>query len=239
MRYFPKRCLFVLLFLSIFNQVKSQEANNVIKLNPKEFAAKTDSLSNILILDVRTEEEYKNGHLLNAKNLNIKETSFEKNIKELNKNKPVFVYCLSGGRSANAVKILKEEGFKEIYELEGGILNWRAAQLPEIKNEVNTSKKLSLTEFKKLLNTDKLVLVDYYADWCAPCKKMEPYLKEIEKEMKETVKVIRLNADNHPELMKTLKVKGLPYLHIYKNQKLIWKNEGFIEKDELVKNLNL
>jgi thioredoxin 1 len=239
MRYFPKRFLFVLLFLSIFNQVKSQEANNVIKLNPKEFAAKTDSLSNILILDVRTEEEYKNGHLLNAKNLNIKETSFEKNIKELNKNKPVFVYCLSGGRSANAVKILKEEGFKEIYELEGGILNWRAAQLPEIKNEVNTSKELSLTEFKKLLNTDKLVLVDYYADWCAPCKKMEPYLKEIEKEMKETVKVIRLNADNHPELMKTLKVKGLPYLHIYKNQKLIWKNEGFIEKDELVKNLNL
>lgn len=230
----------IITLLTFSNQLKAQELNTLIKLNPNEFAAKADSLKEHVILDVRTEEEYKNGHLLNAKNINIREDSFVQNIKELNKNKPVFVYCLSGGRSANAVKILKEQGFNEIYELEGGILNWRAAEFPEVKNTVNELPvELSLKDFKKLLNTDKLVLIDYYADWCAPCKLMEPYLNEIEQEMKENVKVIRLDADAHPLLMKKLKINALPYLHIYKNQKLIWKNKGFIEKEEVLKALNL
>ena len=92
-------------------------------------------------------------------------------------------------------------------------------------------------DFDKLLAGDKIVLVDFYADWCAPCKKMKPYLDEIATEMDSTVTVIRINADDHKQLCQDLKIDGLPVLQVYKNKSLSWTNVGFIEKAEVVKQL--
>jgi len=96
---------------------------------------------------------------------------------------------------------------------------------------------MTKAQFDALVNSDKVVLVDFYADWCQPCKKMEPYLNEISKEMADKVEVVRINADDNSQLCRELKVDALPYLHVYKNNKLTWSNMGFIGKEEVVKQL--
>lgn len=77
------------------------------------------------LVDVRTVEEFREGHLKNAQNICVTDDDFEKNVLKLDKNKPVYLYCRSGKRSAAAAKILKDLGFKEIYDMEGGYLNWK------------------------------------------------------------------------------------------------------------------
>ena len=76
------------------------------------------------ILDVRTPEEYSEGHLENAQLNNVKDNNFEKNLKAIPKDKPVYVYCRSGNRSKKAKATLEQSGYTEIYELDGGIIAW-------------------------------------------------------------------------------------------------------------------
>jgi thioredoxin len=164
-------------------------------------------------------------------------TDFDKQISSLDKGKPVFVYCLSGGRSTSAAYKMREVGFKEVYELDGGIMKWRRDNLPETTQKTTKPTGMNKQQFDSFLKTDKVVLVDFYADWCAPCKKMKPYLDEISKEMGEKVTVIRINADENPALCKELHVDALPVLQIYKKGKQTWTFEGYIEKALVVKEL--
>ncbi|AXG72889.1 rhodanese-like domain-containing protein [Flavobacterium arcticum] len=85
------------------------------------------------VVDVRTTEEYQRGHLKEAVNIHLYDKDFEQRIEELDKEKPVYVYCKVGGRSAEAVKIMKEKGFNSIVELDGGIDAWTDAKKPVIK----------------------------------------------------------------------------------------------------------
>jgi len=77
------------------------------------------------LIDVRTPREFSNGFIEGAKNIDYNGDSFEKQMKKLDKNKPVLVYCAAGGRSENAAELLKEWGFKEVYDLEGGYNAWK------------------------------------------------------------------------------------------------------------------
>ena len=88
---------------------------------------------NIQLIDVRTPEEFNEGHIANAVNFNFLADDFEANVANLDKEKPVMVYCKSGGRSAKASARLKELGFKNITDLEGGISNWNSADKPTVK----------------------------------------------------------------------------------------------------------
>jgi len=80
----------------------------------------------ILLIDVRTPEEFASGHLENAVNMNYFDNDFAAQLKTLDKNKAVYLYCKSGRRSANAAEKLEDMGFVKIYDLEGGISNWNA-----------------------------------------------------------------------------------------------------------------
>lgn len=93
----------------------------------KEVFKEIIGLSKVQLVDVRTPEEFLAGHIDKAKNINFNDPNFKQTIAtSLNKNKPVAIYCRSGRRSASALIILKEMGFKDIYDLEGGFLNWQA-----------------------------------------------------------------------------------------------------------------
>ncbi|MDC7998493.1 rhodanese-like domain-containing protein [Gilvibacter sediminis] len=80
--------------------------------------------SSIQLLDVRTGEEFLTGHLKNSHNICVTDDDFEEKAASLDRDKPVYVYCKKGGRSARAAEILKEMGFKKIYDLKGGIVLW-------------------------------------------------------------------------------------------------------------------
>lgn len=80
--------------------------------------------TSIQLVDVRTSNEFLEGHIKNSHNICVTDNDFEKQVASLDKEKPVYVYCKKGGRSARAAEILKEMGFKKIYDLEGGIVLW-------------------------------------------------------------------------------------------------------------------
>lgn len=208
-----------------------QSQNSKTNLTAVEFAEKIKELSNAPIIDVRTPDEFAGGHLQNAQNIDISGNGFEQQIETLDKSKPVFVYCLSGGRSASAAGAMRGAGFKEVYELDGGIMKWRGANLPETTSLATTKiTGMSKTDYEKLFDTNKVVLVDFYADWCGPCKQMKPDIDAITNEMVDKVIVVRINADDNAELCKELQIDALPTIKVYKNKALTWSNVGYIDK---------
>lgn len=236
MKKFLSLSVAVIIFL-LNSCTSGQTQNAETNLSAIEFSTKIKELSNPTIIDVRTPDEFSKGHITNANNFDWNGSEFENQIAGLDKSKPVFVYCLSGGRSASAANKMRSDGFKHVFELSGGIMKWRGANLPETTEKTVISNGMSREQFDVLVNSDKLVLIDFYADWCAPCKKMKPYLDEISNDMADKVLIIRINADDNQSLCKELKIDALPTLQLYKNKTLSWTNTGFIDKAEVVKQL--
>lgn len=201
------------------------------------FSEKLKGCPEAVLLDVRTPEEFAKGHLPNAVNVDWNGNDFDSKTVRLDKSKPLFVYCLSGGRSAAAAEKLRSDGFKSVIELEGGIMKWRASNLPESKGDPGKTAGMGQAAFDALLKTDHLVLIDFYADWCGPCKKMAPYLEEIKEDMSARVNVVRINADDNQFMVHVLGIDALPVLLIYKNGIPVWRNSGFVEKAEVVAKL--
>jgi rhodanese-related sulfurtransferase len=102
-------------------------AQQATVLNANDYEKKISTEKNIQLIDVRTPEEYQQGHIKNAKNINVYDANFEKEIQKLDKSKPVYIYCRSGNRSRSAAQVLSNNGFKTIFDLQGGITAWQSA----------------------------------------------------------------------------------------------------------------
>lgn len=226
----------IIAVISILTTTSCQQASANNELKAAEFKQRMEAEKSKTLLDVRTPQEYSEGHLANAINIDWNGGNFDAEIAKLDKSKPVYVYCLAGSRSASAAAVMRKSGFKQVYEMKGGILKWRAEGLPE---EGGATKVAGMTqqEFEALLNTDKVVLVDFFATWCGPCKKMEPYLNEISKDMAATVNVVRVDADIHSSLATQLHVDALPTIFIYKNKQLVWHNVGYVSREDMIAKL--
>ena len=110
------------------------QAQNKTSLSPQEFADKLKQSGDANILDVRTPGEFTSGHLAKAQNIDWNGDNFERQVVQMDKAKPAFVYCLRGSRSASAAAKMRSIGFKEVYELDGGIAKWQSAKLPVTNN---------------------------------------------------------------------------------------------------------
>ncbi|MFH6967196.1 thioredoxin domain-containing protein [Flavobacterium sp. FlaQc-28] len=229
------KSIFILFIAIILNSCSNGQTKQP-KLSATEFLEKIKATEDAVIVDVRTPEEFQKGHIQNALNLNWNGSEFEKQLATLDKNKTIFVYCLSGGRSNSAADKMRKTGFEDVIEMPGGMMEWRVNNLPETKINI-AEKGMSLAQYQALLKSDKLVLVDFYADWCAPCKKMKPYLEKIAVEMANKVTLVRIDADQNAELCKKLNITALPVLKLYKNNELVWENEGYIEEESVRKQL--
>ena len=227
-----------ILLVAFTSCTNGQSKGGNTNLSPTEFAAKLKETPEAQLIDVRTPGEVAQGFIEFAKNIDYNGSNFASEIAKLDKSKPVFVYCLSGGRSGSAAAEMRSQGFKEVYELNGGIMKWSASNLPLVtKNSAPKATGMTKAEFDKLISTDKVVLIDYYAEWCMPCKKMKPYLDEIASEMKADVVVIRIDVEKNPLIAKEQKIEAIPVLQVYKGKKQTWNNIGFVEKEEVVKQL--
>jgi len=228
-----------ILFISCQGQTNKtnevSEADQPIKtLTGIDYETKLLGLKNPQLLDVRTPEEFAVEHLENASNVNWNGSDFITKVEKLDKSKPVFVYCKVGGRSSQAANRLVELGFKEIYNLDGGIMKWQGKKS---SNAAASPKGLSVSEFEKLINSDKKVLINFSAKWCAPCKKMAPYLTKMQEELKGTTSLIRLDADENKTLLETMKLDELPVILIYENGKETWRHLGYLSEEDLRKQL--
>jgi thioredoxin len=232
-----------ILFLFVLSAAafSCQSSAQIKELNAKEFNSKLGEVKSKTLLDVRTPDEYKSGHISDAINLNIDSTGFADAIKTLPKDEPIFVYCLSGVRSAKAADELKAAGIKEIYLLKGGILAWQDAGLPFDKwPSKNTPHDvtISIDDYKKALQQNKTVLVDFNATWCQPCKMEAPILEEIAKEKGDSLLFMSIDVDKNMDLAKSEMIEALPTLMIFKEGKKSWQNIGYTEKNIIEEALN-
>lgn len=119
--------LFGLTALLFFTACKEKSiAQEITVLTPLEFHDAMLKNRDIQLIDARTLPEFEEGHLQDALNIDVLETDFITKAEKLDLQKPVYVYCRSGKRSAKAALILKDVGFKEIYDMQGGYLLWES-----------------------------------------------------------------------------------------------------------------
>ncbi len=109
----------------MIEDVTAQEAFTLIQENQNN--------PDFVIIDVRTPEEFAEGHVVNAINIDFRSESFRDEIDNLDKNKTYLIYCRSGQRSTDALSIMKELDFTKIYHMSGGILEWTAEGLPTVE----------------------------------------------------------------------------------------------------------
>ena len=208
--------------------------NKTISVN--DFDRKLTTTPNAQLLDVRTPQEFAGGHLKNAVNIDYSSDNFEDQLAQLDKSKPVLVYCLSGGRSSKAASRMQEIGFAEIYNLDGGIMKWNSSGKPLDQGSTAHATLTGTTaaEFNKMISSKKYVMVDFNAQWCEPCKKMMPVLESLAEKKKDILSLVRIDADENKELMTQKGIDAIPYLELYEDGKLIWKHSGYIDEHQIL-----
>ena len=199
----------------------------------ESFEKKLQETSNAFLLDVRTAGEFGGGHLPKATNIDFRSPDFASKIKDLPKDKPVFVYCLSGGRSAQAAEMLRKEGF-QVTELQGGYLKWTTKLKPlEGVPSVSHDQAWDLSAFGKLIQGENAVVVDFYAKWCAPCLKMMPTVDKLSNDYKGKVTVLKVEADGNQAVLQKYEIDEIPSFLVFQKGKLLQKTSGFREEAQL------
>ena len=206
------------------NQLNSEGFNNSISKN------------GAYLLDVRTKHEYNNGHIKDAGQLNFYAPNFKKKLLQIPKNKPIYLYCNTGYRSEKAAEILLTNGYTDVHNLEHGIMEWYVKSLPVIKEpdaKPETDNKFDITQYQSLINSDSLVFIDFYAPWCAPCRRMMPMIDSLKVKYHNRINIVKINADASKKLMKKLKIIGVPYFVMYRKGELLYSKNGMLQKQEI------
>ncbi|HZE84820.1 MAG TPA: thioredoxin [Puia sp.] len=92
--------------------------------------------------------------------------------------------------------------------------------------------------FKELIQSEKPVLVDFYADWCAPCKTMSPVIQQVAKLVEGKARVVKINVDKNVQVAQTYGIASIPCFIVFKNGHIVWRHTGTIDKNTLVNVLN-
>lgn len=131
-----KKVIFMLLLsvgIGSWATAQEQDSVEIVKLEVHTFLEQVKDTTGIQLIDVRTAEEFQGGHVKHAININLNAEDFEEQVAKLDKSTPVYLYCLGGVRSAKAAERLKKQGFEHIFEMKGGMTQWRSNNLPEVK----------------------------------------------------------------------------------------------------------
>ena len=224
--------LTLLILVALIIDLSAQVVQNVNAVKFKELMAASDAI----ILDVRTPQEYTRGNIKGSTLINIADPEFVTKISLLQKNKTILIYCLSGSRSPVAANYMAKIGFQKIYNLQRGLMEWnQQGYAIEQSSQVVASTSTAFTEqsFSKLLQANKLVLVDFHAVWCAPCKAMNPVIEKVSTDFKGKAKVEKVDVENNKLITAAYQVQTVPGFVLFKEGKKVWSHTGIISYDDL------
>jgi thioredoxin 1 len=193
-----------------------------------------------VILDVRTPQEYSRGHIEGSTLINISDREFISKINLLQKDKPVYLYCLTGSRSSAAARYMAKMGFKELYNLQRGIMDWNRKGFPVVQSKVavaSASVTYSEKSFRQLIDSKKVVLIDFHAPWCVPCKKMSPVIEKLAKDYEGKATVEKVDVEANKAISESYQVQSIPGFVLFKDGQKVWSHKGMISYDELSKTI--
>ncbi len=94
------------------------------------------------------------------------------------------------------------------------------------------------SNFNAIINSEIPVLIDFFADWCGPCKMLAPILKEVKDEIGDNVKIVKIDVDKNPSVAEKFNVRGVPTMLLFKNGKQLWRQSGVLQKDAILAVIN-
>lgn len=95
-----------------------------------------------------------------------------------------------------------------------------------------------MSKFSDIINQETPVLVDFFAEWCGPCKMMSPILKAVKNTLQDNISIVKIDVDKNQAIAETYQIRGVPTLVIYKKGKQVWRHSGVVQKNDLVRIIN-
>jgi thioredoxin 1 len=95
-----------------------------------------------------------------------------------------------------------------------------------------------MADFQSLIQSDKPVLVDFFAEWCGPCKTLAPILKDVKARMGDKITIVKVDVDRNQAAAQAFQIRGVPTMIIFKNGQQLWKQSGVVPAEELMRVIN-
>lgn len=222
-----KQLTFILVLIGFVSVAVAQTNKPEGLLPVNQFASQLKAQAKPQLIDARSAEEFALNHIPEAVNVSLQTEGYETLVKGLSPTKPVFIYSIANGRSVAMADDLRKKGFTDVYVLDNGIGAWTGAGY----SLFTTAKKgLTLSEYNRIIASNKTVLVDIGSNYCGACKKVKPILETLRKEHGDALTIVELELEESPALIAALKtVTSFPYLIVYKQGEIVLKRAGLID----------
>jgi thioredoxin 1 len=92
-----------------------------------------------------------------------------------------------------------------------------------------------MSNFKAIINSEKPVLIDFFATWCGPCQMLLPVLNQVKESLKDRITIIKIDVDKNQEMAQKYQVRGVPTLMLFQQGKQLWRQSGVLTKEEIIK----
>ena len=92
-----------------------------------------------------------------------------------------------------------------------------------------------MSNFDTIINSEKPVLIDFFATWCGPCKMLGPILKDVKDNLGDRISIIKIDVDKNQQIASKYQVRGVPTMILYQQGKQLWRQSGVLTKDEIIK----
>ncbi len=115
-------------------------------------------------------------------------------------------------------------------------MEWNLRELPVVEGDKSLLGKenmMTVDAYKKLISSDTTVFIDYYAPWCAPCRKLMPMIDSLKTEYHGRINIVKVNVDISKKLVKELQLIGVPYFVLYKNMEKVFERSGMTSRKDL------